>query len=657
MNTKQSVAQLAVPHRKRLSSTMVVALLLCVVAGAVMINAADFPATAIETDPGASAFPTFYACALIVLAVLLVIRDLLQAKPASCANAQEKPAFRKTATGIAATAFYIVAMSYCGYLITTPVFLIVIMTLMGYRRWVLTPGIALLLTAILWLLFVEALQGPAMFESELLTQGFSTLLNNPQALLFATFGVMLGIVIGALPGLTATMGVAILLPFTYGMEPVSGLLMICGVFFGGVYGGSITAILLKIPGTPAAAATAIDGYELTKQGKAGLALSAATFSSFSGGTLSIIVLMFLSPVLASWALKFSASESFALATFGLSIIASISGESLIKGLIAGVGGLLIATIGLDPMGGFPRFTGGFVELMNVPFIPVMIGLFAASEAFRSMEQNQQIRQGAKVAIGSLLLPWQTLRRIALTILRSSGLGVFIGMIPGAGADIAAFVAYNETRRFSKTPENFGKGEIKAVASCEAGANGCTGGALLPMLTLGIPGDAVTAIMLGALTLQGMQPGPLMFTDHGDMVYTLFVGMIFCYFMLLVLGLLSLKVIGNVVKIPGNILTPMILALCVVGTYALNNSLFDVGIMLIAGVVGYFMQKGGYPASPVVLALIMGPMAESNFRRALSLSGGSLDFLYTRPITLALLTLAAFTLLTPIIRKIMRLRRQ
>ncbi|HGV3938615.1 TPA: tripartite tricarboxylate transporter permease, partial [Escherichia coli] len=403
--------------------------------------------------------------------------------------------------------------------------------------------------------------------------------------------------------------------------------------------------------------TAIDGYELTKQGKAGLALSAATFSSFSGGTLSIIVLMFLSPVLASWALKFSASESFALATFGLSIIASISGESLIKGLIAGVGGLLIATIGLDPMGGFPRFTGGFVELMNVPFIPVMIGLFAASEAFRSMEQNQQIRQGAKVAIGSLLLPWQTLRRIALTILRSSGLGVFIGMIPGAGADIAAFVAYNETRRFSKTPENFGKGEIKAVASCEAGANGCTGGALLPMLTLGIPGDAVTAIMLGALTLQGMQPGPLMFTDHGDMVYTLFVGMIFCYFMLLVLGLLSLKVIGNVVKIPGNILTPMILALCVVGTYALNNSLFDVGIMLIAGVVGYFMQKGGYPASPVVLALIMGPMAESNFRRALSLSGGSLDFLYTRPITLALLTLAAFTLLTPIIRKIMRLRRQ
>ena len=386
-------------------------------------------------------------------------------------------------------------------------------------------------------------------------------------------------------------------------------------------------------------------------------MSAATFSSFSGGTLSIIVLMFLSPVLASWALKFSASESFALATFGLSIIASISGESLIKGLIAEVGGLLIATIGLDPMGGFPRFTGGFVELMNVPFIPVMIGLFAASEAFRSMEQNQQIRRGAKVAIGSLLLPWQTLRRIALTILRSSGLGVFIGMIPGAGADIAAFVAYNETRRFSKTPENFGKGEIKAVASCEAGANGCTGGALLPMLTLGIPGDAVTAIMLGALTLQGMQPGPLMFTDHGDMVYTLFVGMIFCYFMLLVLGLLSLKVIGNVVKIPGNILTPMILALCVVGTYALNNSLFDVGIMLIAGVVGYFMQKGGYPASPVVLALIMGPMAESNFRRALSLSGGSLDFLYTRPITLALLTLAAFTLLTPIIRKIMRLRRQ
>ncbi len=488
-----------------------------------------------------------------------------------------------------------------------------------------------------------------MFSSDLLLQGFTHLLSNPMALVLASFGVMLGIMIGALPGLTATMGVAILLPFTYGMDPVSGLLMICGVFFGGVYGGSITAILLKIPGTPAAAATAIDGYELTRQGKAGMALSAATFSSFSGGILSIVVLMFLAPILAGWALKFSASESFALAIFGLSIIASISGKSLIKGLISGIGGLLIATIGLDPMGGFPRFTGGFVELMNVPFIPVMIGLFAASEAFKTLEKDDAVRHGAKVVIGSLLLPWKVIRRLLVTILHSAGLGIFIGMIPGAGADIAAFVAYNETKRFSKTPENFGKGEITAVSSCEAGANGCTGGALLPMLTLGIPGDAVTAIMLGALTLQGMQPGPLMFTEHGDMVYTLFIGMIFCYFMLLILGLLSLKVVSNVVKIPTHILTPLILALCVVGTYALNNSLFDVGIMLIAGVVGYFMQRGGYPASPVVLALIMGPMAESNLRRALSLSAGSWDFLYTRPITLALLTLATITLLTPVIR--------
>ncbi|MGC3962910.1 MAG: tripartite tricarboxylate transporter permease [Rhodocyclaceae bacterium] len=495
-----------------------------------------------------------------------------------------------------------------------------------------------------------------MLGMDLLAQGAANLAAHPQAILFAVVGTAFGIVVGALPGLTATMGVAIMLPFTFGMEPVSALLLLAGIHFGGVYAGSITAILLRIPGTPAAAATAIDGYALTRKGQAGLALGTATFSSFIGGTISILALIFLSPVLAGWALKFSAAESFALACFGLSIIASVAGESLLKGLIAGMVGLLVSTIGLDPMGGFPRFTGGMDELMDVKFIPVMIGLFAAAEAFKSMEKSD-LTARVKATIGSVIPPWSVFKGLILTILRSSGLGVIVGIIPGAGADIAAFVAYNETKRFSKTPENFGKGELKAVAACESGANGCTGGDLLPMLTLGIPGDAVTAVMMGALILQGLQPGPLLFKEHGDMIYTVFAGMLFCYVMMLVLGLASLRIIGRVIQMPQSILTVGILVLSVVGTYAIGNSMFDVGVMLLSGVIGYFMQKWGYPASPVVLALIMGPIAESNYRRALSMSNGSIDFLYTRPITVVLLALAIVTLAAPIVGGILKHRRR
>ncbi|MDQ8023008.1 MAG: tripartite tricarboxylate transporter permease [Moraxellaceae bacterium] len=488
-----------------------------------------------------------------------------------------------------------------------------------------------------------------MQEIDLLLQGFVNLANDPMALVLAVMGVTLGIIIGVLPGLTATMGVAILLPFTFGMDPVSGILMISGVFFGGIYGGSITAILLKIPGTPAAAATAMDGYALTQKGQAGIALGTATISSCIGGTISIFMLIFLAPLLAGVALEFSAAETFALAVFGLSIITSVSGESLIKGLIAGFVGLLLSTVGLDPMAGFPRYTGGFTELFNVPFIPVMIGLFAASEAFKSLGQ-EQTRHEIKVVIGRIIPPWSVFRGLILTILRSSGLGVIVGIIPGAGADIASFVAYNEAKRFSKNPENFGKGELKAVAACESGANSCTGGDLLPMMTLGIPGDAVTAVMLGALTMQGLQPGPLLFKDHAPLVFTLFAGMLFCYLALLVVGLNSLRLMSKVLEMPRSVLSPLILALCVVGAYAINNSMFDVGIMLAVGIVGFFMQRWDYPPSPVVLALIMGPMAESSFRRALSLSNGSYDFLYTRPITAGLLLVALVTLLLPVLRR-------
>ncbi|MGG2482484.1 tripartite tricarboxylate transporter permease [Brevibacillus borstelensis] len=492
---------------------------------------------------------------------------------------------------------------------------------------------------------------------DLFVNGLTNILTDPFALLMAVVGVIIGIVVGALPGLTATMGVALILPMTFGMEPVAGLLLLSGVYFGGVYGGSITAILLKTPGTPAAAATALDGYALAQKGKAGKALGAATLSSSIGGTISIIILMFLSPVLATIALEFSAPETFALAVFGLSIIASISGKSLVKGLIAGLVGLLLATVGLDPILGFPRFTGGSEQLLNgVPFIPIMIGLFAASEAFKSLS-DMNVKEKVKVKIEKIVPSWGEFRGIIPTILRSTGLGTFIGIIPGAGADIAAFVAYNETKRFNKDKEPTDKSRMAGVAACESGANACTGGALVPLLTLGIPGDAVTAVMLGALMVQGLQPGPLLFKNNGDLVYTLFIGMIICYVVMCLLGLFTARYFAKVVQIPKEILTPVILVLCIVGSYAINNSFFDVLIMAVAGVIGFFMQKHDFPASPIVLALILGPMAESQFRRALALSSGSYDIFYTRPIPLILLLLSVITLLTPIVKAIWQQRKR
>lgn len=487
-----------------------------------------------------------------------------------------------------------------------------------------------------------------MSNFSLLLDGFANLFAYPQALLLGVIGICIGVLLGVLPGLTATMGVAILLPFTFGMDATPALLMISGVFFGGIYGGSITAILLNIPGTPAAAATALDGYQLTRKGKAGLALGFATISSVIGGIVSVLILVFMAPLLAKFALEFSAPENFALAIFGLSIIISISSNSLLNGLIAGFIGLLVSTIGLDPMTGYPRFTFGNQELMTIPFIPAMIGLFAGSEAFKSISESNQIQRN-HIQIPSVIPKLKEIKEQMFLMIRSGFIGSCIGSVPGAGADIAAFVSYNEAKRFSKYKQYFGTGRIEGVAAAEAGSNGCTGGAMLPMLSLGIPGDAVTAVMLGALTLQGLQPGPMLFKEHSEMVFTLFAGMLVCYIALLIVCLSTLKYLVKVLSMPKSYLIPIILSLCLVGTFAINNSVFDIGVMLIASIVGYLFRVRNFPVSPIVLAMIMGPMAEANFRRALALHNGSIDFLYTRPITLVLFTIATLTILFPLIK--------
>lgn len=468
-------------------------------------------------------------------------------------------------------------------------------------------------------LFLEALENvfsPAVFINMLL-------------------GVAAGICIGALPGLTATMGVALLFPLTFGMETTMGILMLLGIYCGAIYGGSITAVLLHTPGTPASAATAIDGYVMAKRGEGGRALGIVTISSYLGGVVSVICLILISPQLARLALRFSSAEFFLLAIFGLCIIGNVSGKSLEKGIICGCIGILVATIGVDSVTGYLRFsTFNGKAILNfiggISYIPVMIGLFAMSQAFEGVEEIFTVGK-TEVKINRVL-PTKKDMKLVCRIAPITGLiGTFIGIIPGAGADIGAFVGYDVARSMSKNRDEFGKGVVEAVSGPEGGNNGVTGGAMIPMLTLGVPGDAVTAIMIGALTIKGLNPGPMLFTNHKVLIYSIFIGMFLANTIMVIMGISCLKIFTQVLKVPKSILTPVIFVLCVIGSYAMNNNLFDVGVMLVFGIIGYFLTKVKIPTSPAILGLILGPMAEKNFRTALLKSGGSISVFFSSPI--------------------------
>lgn len=479
----------------------------------------------------------------------------------------------------------------------------------------------------------------------MILEGFQSILNLSD--LFIIFiGVALGILVGSLPGLTSTMTIALLLPFSFGLSPVASILLMVSVFIGGTFGGSIAAITLNIPGTPAAAATIFDGYPLAQQGQIGKALSIASVASFTGGMISTICLMLFSPWLANIALNFSAGEFLALAVFGLSIIASVSGENVLKGLLAACLGLLIAVIGMDPVTAFPRYTFGTYSLMNgINLIPALIGLFGVSQVLLFIEKNSSTLNRVVTDFKIKLISLKETLQLSVTMIRSGIIGTFIGAIPGAGADIAAFVSYNEAKRWSKDKSKFGKGEYKGIAAPESGNNGVTGGTMIPLLTLGIPGDAAAAVMLGAFLIHGLQPGPLLFVNNGDLVYGLFAGMIIANVCMLVLGLLLVRYFAKIIKLDTKVLMPIILVLCAIGSFAMNNSMFDVYVLLIFGVIGYFMTKLSIPISPLILGIILGPMIEENFRRAMILNEGSLAFLYERPITLIFLLLTLFAVLS------------
>lgn len=483
----------------------------------------------------------------------------------------------------------------------------------------------------------------------LLLDGFVEILV-PYNIMITFFGVLMGMLFGALPGINASMGVALLLPLTYGMTPIAGLTMLLGIYCGAIYGGSITAILINTPGTTAAACTTFDGHKLAQQGKAGKALGMATISSYIGGTFSVIVLIVLAPVLAKVALKFGPPEYFALAVFGLSIITSLAGDSFIKAIMSGVFGLMIATVGMDMMNGTPRYTFNQVALLDgFSFIPVLIGLFAVSQVLINVETSRNLSMKDTKILG-LLPSFKELKSVGPTIARSSIIGTFVGILPGAGATISSFICYNEAKRWSKHPEEFGNGSLEGVAAPEAGNNAATGGAMVPLLSLGIPGSETTAILLGAFMIQGISPGPLLFRDNIHVAYGIFAGLILANLAFLIIGLFGVKLFVKILQIPERILMPLIISMAFVGSFAVKNSLFNVGIMLAFGLIGYFMRKLKFPITPVVLALVLGPMAEASLRRALILSGGSWMIFVQRPITFTLLIVTVISVMFPIIRE-------
>jgi putative tricarboxylic transport membrane protein len=466
---------------------------------------------------------------------------------------------------------------------------------------------------------------------------------SPSILLMICVGTTAGIAMGALPGLTATMGVALLVPLTFGRPPVESLSMLMGIYCGAMYGGAISAILIRTPGTPAAAATVMEGYPMARRGEAGRAMAMALFASFFGGVVGALIMTFASPLISGIALEFGPVEYFGLAIFGLSVIVSISGRSLIKGMMSAFFGLLIACIGFDPISGFPRYTFGMIEMMEgPPFIPTLMGLFAVSEVFNEVQKSGVVQQ-LKVKLDQYLPSWKDIKYCFKELGRSSVIGTVIGAIPGAGGDIAAFVSYGEAKRASKHPERYGHGEIEGLAASECANNSCSCGAMIPLLSLGVPGDAVTAVLLGAFVIQGLEPGPMLYREHIDIVYQIFASMMLAQFAMQFIGMAGIQLFARVIMVDRAILTPAIFVLSAVGAFAMRSNVFDVYTTLVFGVLGYVMMRYDYPLSPILLALILGPMAEANLRRALVISSGDPMILISRPIAVGLMLLALLSL--------------
>lgn len=485
------------------------------------------------------------------------------------------------------------------------------------------------------------------------TDGWS-LVANPLTIALILTGVVIGMVVGAIPGLTANMSVAVLVPLTFTLGPTDAIGVLAGVWLGALYGGTLPAILINMPGTPADMMTTIDGYPMSRRGEGGRAIGIGVLSSFIGGTFSVLILGIAGPTLASFARNFGSAEYFAVAVLGLSVIAFVSGKSMMKGIASALIGLLAAVVGRDLLTGRPRLTFGQPEMLGgLDFIAVVVGIFGLSEVIEQVYSRQHRITQRPQRVEKV---WTALRDVIplrWVVLRSSVIGTLAGAMPGAGATIATVISYGTQKQVSKNPEKMGKGAPEGVSASDAANNAASGGALLTMLSLGIPGDALTAILLGALVIQGVQPGPLLFEGDPQLVSSIFISLLIANVCLLLMGMFAARHFARILNVPRTLLYPGIAVACIAGTYALNGSSFDVWVMLVFALLGFGFARADIPKAPLVLAVILGPILETNLRRLLGLNDGELvasaQTLFSSPVGLPVMTLTLILFALPAVK--------
>ena len=468
----------------------------------------------------------------------------------------------------------------------------------------------------------------------------------PTCLILILCGTFFGIVFGAIPGLTATMGVALLIPFTFKMVPIEGIALLIGVFIGGISGGLVSATLLRMPGTPSSVATTFDAYPMAKKGKPGEALGIGIFSSFFGGIVTAFGLALIAPPIAEIALKFGYFEYFSLGVFALTIVVTLSKGGIIKGLLAGCLGLLFSLFGAAPIDMTSRFTFGISAMKGgFSLLPVLIGLFAVSQIMTDIGKSSEVLI-PKVDIKNIIPPLSLFKQDWKNLIRSTLIGFFIGILPGIGGATANIVSYGQSKHNSKYPGKYGTGYAPGIIASEAANNATTGGAIIPLITMGIPGDAVTAILLGGLMIHGLHPGPLLFKYNPDVVYSIFISVFVANIFMLLLMLIAIRFFISILKVPKRYLLPIISVLCIIGSFALNNRMFDVWTLFLFGVIGFMMEKFQFPLTPVILGIVLGPIIEINLREGLMATSGSFLPIITRPISLIFLILAIISVVLP-----------
>ena len=468
------------------------------------------------------------------------------------------------------------------------------------------------------------------------------LVTSPMMLLVIGLSVVGGIIVGAIPGLTATMALALLIPVSYSLPPDQGIAMMVAVYVGGISAGALTAILIRMPGTPAAVATVADGFPMAQQGRAGQAIGNAVVASFAGTVISGVCLVLFAPTLADFAVKFFFSEIVAVAIFGLTAVIAVSGKSLSRGLFTALLGMLVATFGMSTVDGISRFDFGNTNLQSgIGLMPMLIGMFAVSQLMKTTSDTQRPSQ-VHLESGPIYPPLNDIAGNTTNYVRSSLIGTIIGVIPSLGSGVAGLVSYAQARNASDTPEKFGTGHVPGIIASEAANNAAIGGALIIALTLGIPGDPPTAILLGALMIHGVDTGPMLFENNSGLIYSIYFSL-FASSVLMMLFLLAFgRYIAKVTRIPNRILSPIIFALCVAGVFSGNNLTFDLGVMLVFGLVGFLLDRGGYPLAPFIIGFLLGPLIEDNYRRLMSIGG--LDDFVTRPISAIFIALAVASVL-------------